>query len=41
MHENRLSEEELRGLSEGKMESIRSFVSFLKRSLTCILSANA
>jgi hypothetical protein len=32
LHENRLSEEELRGLSEDKMESIRSFVSFLKNS---------
>jgi hypothetical protein len=32
LYENRLSEEELRGLREDKMESIRSFVSFLKNS---------
>jgi len=30
LYENRLSEEELRGLREGKMESIRSFAQFLR-----------
>ena len=30
--ENRLSEEELRGLREDKMESIRSFAKFLRES---------
>ena len=29
LHENRLSEEELRGLREDKMKSIRSFAKFL------------
>jgi hypothetical protein len=32
LHENRLSEEELRGLSEDKMESIRSLARFLKNN---------
>jgi Photoprotection regulator fluorescence recovery protein len=32
LHENRLSEEELRGLREDKMESIRSFAKFLRES---------
>ncbi len=32
LYENRLSEEELRGLREDKMESIRSFARFLKNS---------
>jgi len=30
LYENRLSEEELRGLREDKMESIRSFAKFLR-----------
>lgn len=32
LYENRLREEELRGLREDKMESIRSFTRFLKNS---------
>ena len=32
LYENRLSEEELRGLREDKMESIRSFAKFLRES---------
>jgi hypothetical protein len=32
LYENRLSEEELRGLGQDKMESIRSFAGFLKNS---------
>ena len=32
LHEGRLSEEELRGLREDKMESIRSFAKFLRES---------
>jgi hypothetical protein len=32
LYENRLSEEELRGLREDKMELIRSFARFLKNS---------
>ena len=32
LYENRLSEEDLRGLREDKMESIRSFAKFLKES---------
>lgn len=32
LYENRLSEEDLRGLREDKMELIRSFVRFLKNS---------
>ena len=43
LYENRLSEEELRGLPEDKLKSIRSFAKFLSRgrSLICILSAIA
>ena len=32
LHENRLSEEELRGLGEDKMQSIQSFARFLRDS---------
>ena len=32
LYENRLSEEDLRGLREDKMKSIRSFAQFLKKS---------
>src|ERR1700746_1325046 len=32
LYENRLSEEELRGLREDKMESIRSFAKFIRES---------
>ena len=32
LYENRLNEEDLRGLREDKMESIRSFAKFLKES---------
>jgi hypothetical protein len=32
LYENRLSEEELRGLNEDKLESIRSFAKFLRES---------
>jgi hypothetical protein len=32
LYENRLSEEDLRGLREDKMESIRSFAKFLRES---------
>jgi hypothetical protein len=41
LYENRLGEEDLRGLREEEMKSIRSFdsVSQRRRSLICILSA--
>jgi hypothetical protein len=42
LHESRLGEEELRGLGEDKLKSIRSFAKFdRERSLTRILSAIA
>ena len=43
LYENRISEEDLRGLREEKMNSICSFAKLLgeERSLTCILSAIA
>ena len=43
LYENRLCEEDLRGLREEKMKSIHSFAQILRdrRSLICILSAMA
>ncbi len=35
LYENRLSEEDLRGLREEKMKSIRSFAEFLKDGAAC------
>ncbi len=43
LYENRLGEEDLRGLREDKLKSIRSFAKFSagRRSLICILSVMA